>query len=184
MGHIPFEAYAPRTWPGTYRLPAGRLTVPAAAFTATLAAFGPYATGGLEAVCFWYGPRSDDDGSGIVAAVVVPAQLNHPRHYQVPAASIAAVSAATAHRGWRNLSQVHSHPGTVVEHSVYDDDHANSRCALSIVLPGYGRADTWPDATLAVHEFQDGAWHLLHQRDAAQRIIVDADGNCELVDLR
>jgi hypothetical protein len=97
---------------------------------------------------------------------------------------MAKVAAATGPRGWRNLSQLHTHPGSAVEHSFYDDDHANSRRALSIVLPYYGRSDSWPEATLAVHEFQDNAWHLLDPGQSAQRIVAGADGPCELIDLR
>jgi len=178
-----FEAYQPRTWPGTYRLPPARLTVPYAALTATLGIFASYATVRLEAVCFWYGPRTDD-GSGNVAAVVVPTQLNHAGRYQVPSMEMAAVAAATKPTGWRNLSQIHTHPGAAVEHSFYDDDHANSRRALSLVLPFYGHGHRWPETTVALHEYQDGEWHLLSRSDAARRIVVDTDRTCEVIDLR
>lgn len=177
------EAYQPRLWPGTYRLPPARLTVPGAALTATLRVFASYATARLEAVCFWYGNR-DEDGSGTVAAVVVPSQLNHVGRYRVPSMAMAAVAAATGPTGWRNLSQIHTHPGAVVEHSLFDDDHANSRRALSLVLPFYGHGHRWPETTLAAHEYQDGEWHLLSGSDAARRIVVDTDRACEVIDLR
>ncbi len=175
------EVYTPRVWPGTYALPPARLVVSEEALAATLASFRPFAAERLEAVCFWYGPR-DDVGSGSVTAVVVPPQRNYRRRYHVPSEAMAAVARATGPRGWRNLCQVHTHPGDLVEHSFYDDEHANSRRALSIVLPRYGASDRWPHH--AVHEFQNGQWHLLGRDVAAARIVRGGPSACEVLDLR
>lgn len=167
-----------------YRLPPAVLTVPWAALERTVALFRPYAAREVEACCFWYGPR-DEHGNGQVTAVVAPRQHNHRGRYDVPAMSMAAVAEATRPRGWRNLAQLHGHPGRAVEHSRYDDAYANSRRALSLVLPDYGVwQGIWP-CGIGVHEFQDGYWHLLTDADAAHRVIVVVDaGPIAVVDLR
>jgi hypothetical protein len=137
----------------------------------------------IEACCFWYGVRSDD-GGGTVLAVVVPKQRNTWGNYFVDAAAVAEMAAATQPRKWVNLGQVHTHPGVNVEHSRYDDANANSRRALSVVIPFYGRwQGPWPMG-LGIHDFQDDYWHLLSDVDAAQRLALEDAGDAELLDLR
>src|SRR5262249_9468740 len=102
----------------------------------------------------------------------------------VPASAVAEMAAATRSHGWVNLAQVHTHPGHGVEHSRYDDGHANSRRALSVVIPFYGRwHGPWPIG-VGVHEFQDEYWHLLTEADARLRGPVVEPGDAELLDLR
>ncbi len=165
-----------------YRLPSTTLAVPTTAWDLTMAVFAPYAEGGLEACCFWYGIR-DDCRNGRVAGVVVPGQRNTWGSYRVDGAAMTAVARVTAVRGWRNLAQLHTHPCAAVEHSPYDDANANSRRALSLVLPHHGREWSWPSA-VGVHEFQDGAWHRLADPQAAARIRLLDRGDVEIVDLR
>jgi hypothetical protein len=169
--------------PGPYRLPAAVLTVPRAALEHTLAVFRGSAARRLEACCFWYGHRTDG-GGGVVLAVVVPKQRNSWGNYFVPAAAVAEMAAATRPRHWVNLAQVHTHPGVGVEHSLYDDGHANSRRALSVVLPCYGRwQGPWP-MRVGVHEFQEDYWHLLTETEARLRVAVVDAGGAQLLDLR
>ena len=160
------------------------LTVPLGVLTLTMRVFQQYAGRRVESACFWYGSR-DDAGNGRVAAVAVPGQYNHRGHYRVEADGVAAMAAATRPHGWKNLSQVHTHPGPAVEHSRYDDAHANSRRSLSLVFPLYGLwRGRWPEG-VGVHEFQAGYWHLLTTADAAARVVIDlTDLAARLVDTR
>jgi hypothetical protein len=160
------------------------LTVPLGVLNLTMRVFQQYAGQRVESACFWYGTR-DDAGNGRVAAVAVPRQYNHWGHYRVEADGVAAMAAATRPHGWKNLSQVHTHPGPAVEHSRYDDAHANSRRALSLVFPLYGLwRGRWP-AGVGVHEFHGYYWHLLAAADAAARVLTDAtDLKAQLVDTR
>jgi hypothetical protein len=140
----------------------------------TVQVFAPYARRWVEAGCFWYGSESPD-GNGQVCAVVVPAQLNYRGWYTVGAAAMARVAELTRGRRWVNLAQIHTHPGSWVEHSTYDDLHANSRRALSVVLPRYGQwRGIWPEG-IGLHECQDGYWHLLSSAIAAERTRMAAD---------
>lgn len=168
--------------PSPYRRPTSALTLPDQALELTLAVFQWTAALRVEACCFWYGHRSPD-GDAVVRAVVLPKQRNSWGNYSVPAVAVAEVAEATRPRGWVNLSQVHTHPGRSVEHSRYDDANANSRRALSVVMPNYGRwPGPWPDG-VGVHEFQDSYWHLLSEADAGHRVVLVA-GDSELLDLR
>lgn len=138
----------------------------------------------LECGLFWYGIR-DESGSGTVQGVVVPRQKSTSGNYNVPGWAIEEMSEHTRRFGWRNLAQVHTHPGLWVDHSAYDDECANSRNALSLVFPSYGRdLSGWPNA-FGVHEFIDGEWRRLSDRRAGERFIVDqAAPDPTLIDLR
>jgi hypothetical protein len=165
-----------------YRLAARRLMLPREALDVTVRLF--QRSGRLETGCFWYGLTDDERLTDVVAAVVVPHQLQTWGNYSVPASAMRAVHSRVSPLGLRNLSQVHSHPGAMVEHSIYDDEMANSRKALSVVIPHYGRwAARWPMG-IGVHEFQDGFWHLLSDLDAARRIVISETGKVEYIDCR
>jgi len=169
--------------PGRYRLSGAILTLPKKALNHTLAFFRTTAARRVEACCFWYGVRSPE-GNATVLAVVAPKQRNTWGNYAVSGEAVAEMATATHPRNWVNLGQVHTHPGVAVEHSRYDDANANSRRALSIVIPFYGRwAGPWP-VGLGVHEFQDDYWYLLSEADAALRLALTDAGDAHLLDLR
>ena len=105
-------------------------------------------------------------------------QEGHRARYHVPHAAIAAASAATIDRGWVTLASFTPIPSEDVEHSWYDDRHAVSVRAISLVLPFYGRdPGDWP-GRIGVHEYQDGWWHLLTAGQAATRISFAATRRC------
>jgi hypothetical protein len=115
---------------------------------------------------------------------VVPRQRQSWGNYHVAADAMRRIHASVVSRGLKNLSQVHSHPGLMVEHSIYDDAMANSRRALSIVIPSYGHwTGTWPSG-IGVHEFQNNYWHRLSDRDAAFRVELTESSEVEVIDCR
>ena len=166
----------------SYRRPETVLWLPKAALQMTVSALQVYRR--LEGACYWYGLRDGAD-NGFVKAVVVPLQVNTWGNYHVRVESVSAMSAATRSFGWVCLSQVHSHPGSLVEHSSYDDEHASSQRILSVVFPHYARwhAD-WPKG-IGIHECQNGYWHQLSEKDAAFRVQLEV-GTTEVafIDLR
>ena len=165
-----------------YREVADVLDIPAAVLIRTREAFARYAAAKLEGCCFWYGVRQP---TARVRAIVIPKQTNSWGNYHVSGDAMAKVSEATRNEGWRNLVQLHSHPGFNVEHSWYDDEMASTKKALSIVLPLYGKqAIRWPTG-IGVHEYQDGYWHLLTDQQAARRVrVVGDDADVPMLDLR
>lgn len=151
---------------------------------ATLFSFQWSAARRLECGLFWYGVR-DESGSAVVHGVVVPRQKSTYGNYNVPGWAIEEMSEHTRPLGWRNVAQVHTHPGVWVDHSDYDDECANSRNALSLVFPSYGcELRGWPHA-IGVHEFVDGEWRRLSDRRAQERFIIDdAAPDPKLIELR
>lgn len=138
----------------------------------TRAAFRNTARRGLECGLFWYG--SSGEATSVVQGIVVPDQINSWGHYELPEHAVDELSDATRPRGWFNLAQVHTHPSTWVGHSPYDDRYANSRNALSLVFPSYGRIrPQWP-ASIGIHEFLDGRWQRLADEKVPTRIVLDA----------
>jgi hypothetical protein len=150
-----------------YNRPPAVLWLPKQALETTLLILRQYRQ--LEAACFWYGVR-DGAQNGFVKAVVAPFQINRRGNYHIPSESVSAVSASTRPASLVCLAQVHSHPGSFVEHSSYDDDNASSQRILSVVIPTYGRwHGRWPKG-VGVHECQNAYWHQLSDIDAAQRV--------------
>jgi proteasome lid subunit RPN8/RPN11 len=151
----------------------------------------------VESCCFWFGPRAPN-GDGTVEAIVVPRQRNEPGHYYVEADAMLRVAEEARRRGWKNLAQVHSHPGPAVRHSGYDDEMANSRRALSLVYPNYGAVPSmwrfrswlwrlWPGAfppAIGVHAFRNGAWAYLSQSDVATSLRLEVGLKPLFIDLR
>jgi len=167
---------------GAYARPSGVLWLPTQALEITISVLRQYQR--QEAACFWYGLRDGTD-NGFVKAVIAPFQLNRRGNYRIPSASISAVSSATRPAGWVCLAQVHSHPGSFVEHSSYDDENASSQRILSVVIPNYGLWSVpWP-AGIGVHECQNEYWHQLSDFDAAQRIQLKSEPETvTFIDLR
>lgn len=165
--------------PQPYRALDLQLRVPANAVTSTLSLLQRAAR--RESGLLWYGDR-DDAGNGTVTYVVAPRQrMSRGNYYISPEALAEVVNRLPSH--WKPLAQIHSHPGTWVEHSNYDDRLASSRRSLSLVFPSYGYTNTTFPAGVGVHEWQDGYWHLLTPEAATKRVVL-IDGVVRIEDLR
>lgn len=141
------------------------------------------AVGQLEAACLWLG-QFDSHGNALVEGLVVPRQTNRPRNYSIAANAMHAVAAVARPNRWTLLAAIHSHPGSSVEHSEYDDHMAPSRSALSLVFSHYGHAEgPWPMG-VGVHEYIGDYWHLLPTPDAESRISFENGIGVQLFDLR
>lgn len=134
-----------------------------------------------EACVFWYGSRDGDLSR--VTAVRAPRQTATRFNYHVDEAAMSHMS-QTLDDECRPVAQIHSHPGRNVEHSRYDDQMVASRRALSLVFPNYGHlARAWP-CGIGVHEWQEGYWHLLDDRQSTMRVRLVADADISVQDLR
>lgn len=155
---------------------------------------------GMEACCFWFGNRNDTmvGSVGSVEAIIIPRQENHRGHYHVTPEAMLRVAAAVRRFTWKNLAQIHSHPGPGVQHSGYDDEMANSRRALSLVFPDYGYLPgvwrcrgwlwrLWPKpfpSGIGVHAFMEGRWKYLSDHEATACLTLTGDKQVSLLDLR
>lgn len=162
--------------------PTGKvLTVPAKTVVRTAAVLR--SAGAVESACLWLGSLNDD-GHGLVKALVVPMQVNRPRNYSVPGNAMLKVVEFARAQAWTVVGAIHSHPGLGVEHSTYDDEMTPSRRAISIVMPRYGRwSGPWPRG-LGIHEYFENYWHLLSDEHALQRVILSDAAEVQTIDLR
>lgn len=136
--------------------------------------------GSRESAVFWFGTRGSDRDTALY--VVAPKQAMSWGSYRIDRGSHAALVQSLS-EGWRILAQVHTHPGTDVEHSTYDDEAAVSTRALSLVFPSYARFGRAFPAGVGVHEHQDGYWHRLDADQAVRRVRI-ADALVRVEDLR
>ena len=172
-----------------------RLVVPADAVRLTSDALRSMRN--MESCCFWFGTRPEN-GLEMVEGIVIPQQNNNRGHYHVTVDAMIKVGNVARERGWKNLAQVHSHPGKGVGHSGYDDEMANSRRALSLVFPNYGvlpgawrfrgwlwRILTKPFPTeIGVHRYAGGRWRFLEPSEIAGCVDIVAGPRPTLIDLR
>ena len=150
------------------------LYVPEELLVATWRGLSASARLGCEGTVRWAGPAFQSRASLQVATtVVIPGQRIAPGAFEVPHDATRAMGEALATSGLVNIAQLHSHPGTWVGHSDWDDAHAYSSRdgALSIVWPQYARALP-AFAQWGIHERVDGAWLRLGSTDAARRILI------------
>jgi hypothetical protein len=132
--------------------------------------FLPYWQVGVETACFWFGV--DGGAAQVVTTVTAPKLYQTWGNYSVEMASLRRLAAAMRGQGLSNLSQVHTHPSSWVEHSPYDDDRAYStrEGALSLVWADYGLSLGYDLRGVGVHERRDGSWVLLGEHETKERI--------------
>lgn len=171
-----------RARPPSPYAPTGKmLTVPTQTLVRTAAVLR--AAGAVESACLWLGSL-DENGHGVVKALVVPLQVNRPRNYSVSGNAMLKVAEFARARAWTVVGAIHSHPGMGVEHSTYDDEMTPSRRAVSIVMPRYGHwSGPWPHG-LGVHEYFEKYWHLLSDEHARQRVALSDAPEVQTFDLR
>jgi proteasome lid subunit RPN8/RPN11 len=158
------------------------LRVPRSALARALEVFQQAAQ--RECCCFWYGVRDGADVISEVRAVIIPRQRQARRNYLVPVDAMRDVQRRAGPLGMVNLAQLHSHPGPHVDHSLYDDEMANSRRALSVVVPNYGHwRNDWPSG-VGIHEFQAGFWHRLDDALVQRRVAIVDGPEATLIDCR
>ncbi len=172
-----------------------KIAVPALTIRMTSAVFRTVRN--MESCCFWFG-RGQQSDIARVEAIVVPRQRNTAGNYHVDADAMIEVANVARERGWKNLAQIHSHPGTSVGHSGYDDEMANSRRALSLVYPNYGWLPgmwrfhgwlwaLWPTPLpqgIGVHAFVEGRWAFLSRTDIGAAMQLVSGPAPTLIDLR
>lgn len=151
------------------------LIVPRSILAATHDFLLPYWRAEVETACFWAG--IDGDEHQVVTTLAMPRLIQARRHYQLDLRSVRDLAADLEAQDLTNLAQVHTHPGDLVGHSPYDDEHAYSTAAgaLSLVWPRYGYALHHDLTGIGVHERREGYWVQLTPTEVAQRIrLVDS----------
>jgi hypothetical protein len=142
-----------------------QIIVPSTIAITTFEAFVPYWKAGVETAFYWAGP--DTNGQKVVTTLVQPSLSQTGRNYQVTAQSRARMAQELSEQELVVHAQVHTHPGSWVGHSPYDDNHAYStrEGSISIVWPNYGRTCSHDLSEVGILTRQNGRWVELVDRE-------------------
>lgn len=116
------------------------LTAEAGVLPATFAVLRSCGGGERECVAYWVGPT---DRPGVVDRVIQPHHEASPRHYDIDPEWLTAFFLDLRTTKSTVRAQVHTHPGSHVEHSPTDDAFARAPSLgfVSIVLPYFAMGD-------------------------------------------
>jgi hypothetical protein len=111
-----------------------------------------------EGVVYWAGQECGLQW--LITTCIAPEAKTTRGSFHVTAGSNARVVALLAELKLQILAQVHSHPGTWIEHSGGDDIGAFMPYEdyLSVIVPEYCRRGLWPLTRCGVHRFQGGGF--------------------------
>lgn len=139
--------------------------------------FSLYVEKELESGCIWYGLNL---GSTLIALQVgIPRQSNFPRHYLIDSEDLCNITTDIVANDFEAVAQIHTHPGSDVRHSGFDDDMIISKNIYSIVFPFYGRRLIALNK-VGFHVHNGKRWNLL-ANDVNSTIL---SVYCEVVDKR
>jgi len=95
----------------------------------------------------------------IATSIIIPDAHLSRGNYQISSDSILECSELIKGFNLKRVAQVHTHPGSNVSHSNYDDRNAYSFVdgSISIVIPNYG-SQNFDLSDCGVHEYMSGAW--------------------------
>lgn len=114
-----------------------------------------------EGVVYWAGRRATNEY--FITACIVPEARTTPGSFETSSRSNAKVIAYLAGAGLELLGQVHSHPGSFIDHSDGDDERALMpyNGFLSIIVPHYARRGMRPLKMCGVHIFEQSGFRRL-----------------------
>ena len=149
------------------------ITIPIFFWRAMLSRFAA-APKRVEQVGYFDGYELGDHG--VVTTTTIPEARLERRFFEVSPEAMSAAGRHLRQLGQVRLAQIHTHPGTWVEHSEHDDERAYSQRAgaLSIVVPNYGRGGVVLE-DCGLHVREEGEWRMLslEEYDSYLRIIPD-----------
>ncbi len=121
----------------------------------------------VEQVCYFDGIRCGEDG--VVVTLTFPHAQLFPDHFEVSPDAMSQAGKHLRRFQTRRLAQVHTHPGSWVGHSAWDDAKAYSQLdgALSLVLPNHARARPRLEQA-GVHVRTATGWEQLTTQNAAE----------------
>lgn len=136
-----------------------------------------------EGLVYWAG-RKDDD---IIRVELVIAPRTDSAARQVitsPESNMKMIQVLGKH-DMIHLGQVHSHPGSWVDHSDGDDEYAAFKIngLLSLVVPSYCKIGMMPIETCGVHRFEQDHFIRFTDEYVSDHFSIE-DTNCLFEDLR
>lgn len=135
-----------------------QLWVPVAVAKKTESLLRSYGKGRHEGVVYWGGVESP--GGSVVTTALSPRAATTWGSFQTDVDANFEVVGALSRMGLTLVAQVHSHPGSWVDHSEGDDAGALVRFEgyWSVVVPQYAKHGMQPLGMCGVHLFQGGAF--------------------------
>jgi proteasome lid subunit RPN8/RPN11 len=121
-----------------------------------------------ELVAYWFGHNAGSEW--VVTTCVVPAADARRGGFSTSRAANAEVVLYAADHRLCLLAQIHTHPGSFVDHSDIDIERAFMPFEnyLSIVVPHYCWQGILPLSQCGVHRFEQGRFNRLGARDTTE----------------
>ena len=114
-----------------------------------------------ERIIYWAGVKRE--GLWVVTTVIKPVAVLTSGSFRTSPAANAAVTEFLVAAGLSFIGQVHTHPGTGVDHSGGDERDAfmPTESSLSLVVPSYGKLGMYPLTICGVHRYEGGTFRRL-----------------------
>jgi proteasome lid subunit RPN8/RPN11 len=132
--------------------------------------------GSHEGIVYWAGLSVP--GCIAVTSVIAPDATTTPGSFTVgPQATARAISFAVKH-SWRIVAQVHSHPGSSVEHSLGDDQGAFLPYPgyMSVVVPYYAHVEPKSVVDWGFHIYTHSGFGRMEPKWIGKHVLVLPDG--------
>lgn len=124
-------------------------------------------SGPHEGILYWAGLSLKDQWT--ITTIILPKARTTSGSFKTSSLANAEMISFLAEHGLELLAQVHSHPGTFVDHSPGDITGALMPYEnfLSIVVPNYARQGLRPLAVLGIHRYEEGEFRRLVGSDVS-----------------
>jgi hypothetical protein len=130
---------------------------------------------GVESTVLWGGRRFGNDAVAMAVLCPTGGDVSFSRGLvRVGPDTTAEMGRWLRAEGLRGLAQVHTHPGSWIDHSRTDDDSpiVSSDGFVSLVWPNYASLPVREITELGVHRLVDGQWHRYRGDRATQLVRV------------
>jgi len=137
-----------------------------------------------EGIVYWAGSKKGN--TCFVTMAIAPTAITHEGQFIVDHLSNARAILALHEYARSHLGQVHSHPGTCVDHSGPDDREAafKTEGLLSLVVPCYGRQGMDPLLQCGIHRFKKKTFVRLGNKYIKSHFRIISSEGSVLIDLR
>lgn len=125
-----------------------------------------------EGIAYWAGHRLSN--RSVVTTCIAPGAKTGVRSFKTSLAANAQVVAYVANVNLEVLGQVHSHPASIVDHSLTDDKDALMPYEgfLSVVVPYYGRRGMTPLVDCGIHIFEAGRFRRMARTEVESSFVL------------
>lgn len=137
-----------------------------------------------EGIVYWAGII--DNNVVNVSMAIAPKSKTHEGQFIVDHLSNAQVILCLHEHHKSHIGQVHSHPGSWVDHSGLDDKQAafKKEGLLSLVVPFYGKDGMLPLTSCGVHRFKKKTFERLANKYVTSHFHIVSSHSSILIDLR